>query len=128
MENVAQDLSNIINTGNYSFHLKEETGRWQMFLKYELTTLQLSASEPAKEVGEARQEKWSSEQIEDFVRKLGFLDKDKEEGGGRITTFLHFNQASKSLERILLVLKLLYTHILCRVLPSCWSSTTSSVN
>ena len=35
-------------------------------------------------------QRWSSEQIADFVRKLGFLDAEKE-GGEKIKLFLHLN-------------------------------------
>ena len=38
-----------------------------------------------------RIERWNSEQIGDFVRKLGFMDKEKE-GGDRIKHFLHLTQ------------------------------------
>ena len=36
---------------------------------------------------------WNNEQISDFVRKLGFLDQDKEEGK-QIKLFLHVNEVS----------------------------------
>ena len=36
-------------------------------------------------------QRWSSEQISDFVRKLGFLDKTKD-GGDKIKHFLHVNE------------------------------------
>lgn len=35
-------------------------------------------------------QRWTSEQISDFVRKLGFLDAEKE-GGVKIKEFLHLN-------------------------------------
>ena len=38
-------------------------------------------------------ERWNTEQIGDFVRKLGFLDKEKDkEGGDKIIHFLHVNE------------------------------------
>ena len=38
-------------------------------------------------------EQWNTEQIGDFVRKLGFLDKEKDkEGGDKIKHFLHINE------------------------------------
>ena len=41
----------------------------------------------------SQKEKWNLEQIGDFVRKLGFLDENKEEEGGvKIKHFLHLNQ------------------------------------
>ena len=36
-------------------------------------------------------QRWNSEQINDFVRKLGFLDTEKE-GGDNIKHFLHVNE------------------------------------
>lgn len=39
---------------------------------------------------------WTSEQIGDFVRKLGFLHSEKE-GGERIKSFLHLNFVSLQL-------------------------------
>ena len=38
-------------------------------------------------------EMWNAEQINDFVRKLGFLDTEKE-GGDKIKDFLHINEVS----------------------------------
>ena len=38
-------------------------------------------------------EHWNTEQIGDFVRKLGFLDKEKDKGEGyKIKHFLHVNE------------------------------------
>ena len=39
------------------------------------------------------EQRWNSEQIADFVRKLGFLD-TKKEGGDMIRKFLHLNSVS----------------------------------
>ena len=41
--------------------------------------------------GGKRVEGWNEEQINDFVRKLGFLDTQKE-GGDKIKHFLHINE------------------------------------
>ena len=41
------------------------------------------------------EQRWTSEQIADFVRKLGFLDV-KKEGGDLIKHFLHLNSVSHS--------------------------------
>lgn len=96
---MAQDLNSIIKTGNCAFHFKQETCQWEMYLEYEPSTLQLSTPssmvivKPLEDAGKVRQEIWNSEQIGDFVRKLGFVDKDKEKGGGNITLFLYFYQA-----------------------------------
>ena len=38
-------------------------------------------------------ERWSKEQIDDFVRKLAFLDAEKE-GGDKIKHFLHLNEVA----------------------------------
>ena len=42
---------------------------------------------------ETNRQSWNSEQISDFVRKLGFLDKAKEEGK-QIKHFLHINEVT----------------------------------
>ena len=39
------------------------------------------------------EQRWTSEQIADFVRKLGFLGTEKE-GGDKIKLFLHLNSVS----------------------------------
>lgn len=87
LENVAQELDCIINTGNYTFHLRDTEG--QMFLEYKFHTSQMdSDADPICR-------KMNGEQIRDFVRKLGFLDKDKDEDGAqKIKHFLHHNQVS----------------------------------
>lgn len=48
------------------------------------------ASEAARTRG-SNVEMWNAEQISDFVRKLGFLDTEKE-GGDKIKDFLHINE------------------------------------
>lgn len=42
-------------------------------------------------------EEWNSEQIRDFVRKLGFMDKEKADGGAQIKRFLSLNQVKYTL-------------------------------
>ena len=39
----------------------------------------------------SKKENWTREQIDDFVRKLGFLDAQRE-GGDQIKRFLHINE------------------------------------
>ena len=39
---------------------------------------------------------WNNEQISDFVRKLGFLDQEQEEGK-QIKRFLHVNEVMSSI-------------------------------
>lgn len=70
--------------------MNQETGQWHTLLEYKRTTT--PSDKVPGDVGCVHQ-KWSSDQIGDFVRKLGFLDKDKEESGGHNTTaFIYFNQ------------------------------------
>lgn len=64
-------------------------GSGQMFLRYELTSRKLTSADERSQV---HQENWNSEQIRDFVRKLGFVDKDKAESGVQIKRFLSLNQ------------------------------------
>ena len=92
MENVAGTLNNIVKTGHYTFRLNQEASQWQMFLEYTLSSEIVTGTK-------AQHETWNSEQIGDFVQKLGFLDKDKENiTEGLIATFLQFNQVCYSTE------------------------------
>ena len=47
---------------------------------------------------------WSGEQINDFVRKLGFLDTEKE-GGDKIKNFLHINEVCSLIKEIVAIYK-----------------------
>ena len=49
------------------------------------------------------EQRWNSEQIADFVRKLGFLD-TKQEGGDMIRKFLHLNSVSLQVYHIIIVI------------------------
>lgn len=120
MKNVGEELCCIINTGCYTFSLgEEELGSGEgIFLEYEPSTTQslsLSTSlgeEPQDEhcgaVGKVRREKWNSEQIGDFVRKLGFIvidNEDLEKLGLDVTReqikdFLYLNQVSLTICRL----------------------------
>ena len=57
-----------------------------MFLHYTPTS--------HKHIEVPAEEKWNSEEIRDFVRKLGFVDKDKAESRDKIRCFLRLHQAS----------------------------------
>ena len=61
-----------------------------MQLKYQLDTLVPTSSNDNRR--NECTESWNLEQIGDFVRKLGFLDKD--EGKDDIRNFLHLNQVN----------------------------------
>ena len=77
----------ITGTGHYTFCFKDKKlgiGKSEMVLQYG------SSSSP--------REVWSSEQIRDFVRKLGFIDKDKADGGEQIEQFLRLNFVSLILD------------------------------
>ena len=70
-------------------------------LQYDRTiprvTLTKMESQGGTEVGLklTNMERWNTEQIGDFVRKLGFLDKEKDkEGGDKIKHFLNINEVS----------------------------------
>ena len=51
------------------------------------------SKEDTPTMGGAIEQRWANEQIADFVRKLGFLDAEKE-GGEKIKLFLHLNSVS----------------------------------
>ena len=52
-----------------------------------------------EEIATSNVERWSSEQITDFVRKLGFLDTEKE-GGDNIKHFLHINEVGIAIDTL----------------------------
>lgn len=57
--------------------------------------LRTESQQLGHEIGQklSNMERWNTEQIGDFVRKLGFLDKEKDrEGGDKIKHFLHVNE------------------------------------
>ena len=59
-----------------------------MILEYEPATQVSRGIKTSNSGGES----WNQEQIGDFVRKLGFLDKDEEKGD--IKHFLHLHQVN----------------------------------
>ena len=118
LESVAKELESISKTGIYTFHLAAVDNMGvngdHMLLEYHPASIQpvtphLEMKNPLDKGAESpvisaeptevllqkhsRKEKWNLEQIGDFVRKLGFLDENKEEEGGvRIKHFLLLNQ------------------------------------
>ena len=112
---MANELECIINTGIYLFTLSSEAsgGEAIMMLEYVASaqpvvppisqvddggppTLLRSGSYTESGLGNgthvvSRKENWNREQINDFVRKLGFLDAQRE-GGDQIKHFLHINE------------------------------------
>lgn len=113
-ENVTMELECVIKTGTFTFYLGkvEELGRTQshMLLEYEpaSTRFHTDSNEMAKPLqmkphmmlsGKSK-EIWNQEQIEDFVRKLGFLDKDKK-NEENIKHFLYLNQVILTFPHIL---------------------------
>jgi hypothetical protein len=92
LESVDEILQCIISTGYYllCFDVEAGVGKGQMFLHYK-------PSCPQSIEVNIDEEEWNSERIRDFVRKLGFLDKEKAQGGIQIKRFLSLNQVSGQL-------------------------------
>ena len=90
---MAKELDCIIGTGKYTFHLggeESESSHGKMFLDYDFHDTSHSQTDPGKVHREM-----SDEQIRDFVRRLGFLDNDKDEDvAKKIKHFLHLSQVS----------------------------------
>ena len=76
LENVEKDLKCIFETGEYIFISSCGEKSTEIALRH---------------VPSANKKCWNNELISDFVRKLGFLDQDKEEGK-QIKRFLHINE------------------------------------
>ena len=121
LQNVAMELGKVMDTGYYSFKLPTD-GEAQMILEYIPSSIQTSntfeegvdggttvrsrasSSQISKletqisdlERGMSKRskpEQWNSEQIGDFVRKLGFMDTERE-GGEKIKHFRHISSVS----------------------------------
>lgn len=115
MENVDKELECILESGHYTFKRDiSDTRIAYIMLEYipatykpgesileengfvntsEVPLLQHQDSQTESEKKMSSFEKWSEEMINDFVRKLGFLD--TESGRGRkIKRFLHINEVS----------------------------------
>lgn len=114
MENVGKELRCILKTGEYNFDLGLNFGtevgfdgvKCELFLNYEAYSLlhpSQSSSDikslAAQTVGNIQQkevysQKLNSEQIKDFLRKLGFIDKEKKEEDTSIKDFLYLSQVN----------------------------------
>ena len=99
-----------METGSYTFHLGVDPGvesgedlggtvKGQVYLEYEpFYTASESETVNGSRGGQSdsakpqlRKERKNAEQINDFLRKIGFVDKEKE-GGHFIKQFLHLSQ------------------------------------
>ena len=106
---MANELESIINTGVYIFTLSSGASGGEAVMMLEYVASAQHVIPPTSQVDEEglctytesglgngthvvnRKENWNREQINDFVRKLGFLDAQKE-GGDQIKHFLHINE------------------------------------
>jgi len=100
IENIAKELDCIIATGNYLFLTPDTSSSWgELMLEYSPPRLHqfpppsLPSSQPSslEDQDVVNMQRWNSEQISDFVRKLGFLDTEQEVGD-KIKHFLHVNE------------------------------------
>lgn len=90
-ENIANDLDCIVKTGKYTFTMTSGTPSYTMFLHY--IPSQPHTSQSHLFTSEVETEKWNIDQLGEFVRKLGFLDRDKG-GGDQLKCFLKINEVS----------------------------------
>ena len=92
---MARDLSHVLGTGYYQFVFgSTPTGVSPTIqLKYlPLASLsEVGGETGVPSAGDVVEQKWNEEEIEDFVRKLGFLDAEGSDGD-LINHFLHLNQ------------------------------------
>ena len=96
------ELDCIIGTGNYNFNLGEELGssEGKMFLNYDFHYTSQSATgvESQTDPGKVHRT-MNGEQIRDFVRRLGFLDKGEDEDVvQKIRKFLHLSQVGHTVQ------------------------------
>ena len=99
LQNVANDLKRIFETGHFSFIIPEniaDAGRVE--LRYTPASKRAAKvlseekhSSGLEEKVSVNEETWDSEQTGAFARKLGFLDSEKA-GGELVKQFLHANE------------------------------------
>ena len=102
---MAKDLDSIVEIGHYQFEFSSEgigislqycsvasamTTPPTKLSSLDDKSLQRPQVLMQSDEEDSGKERWSKEQIDDFVRKLGFLDAGKE--GDKIKQFLHFNE------------------------------------
>lgn len=119
IENVANELDHILETGIFNFMFSsDETSTADILLVYQPSQpAQPDTDSISREDGKRSpldrgstlivDQRWNSEHIADFVRKLGFLDTERE-GGERIKLFIHLNSVSFK-SKILLILFCFFT-------------------
>ena len=96
---MAKKLHDIIESGKFCFiHKSEESNAYvqkvSLRLHYQSSSVPLSVHSSDRDTSPVlTSQSWNSEQIKDFVRKLGFLDKDKEQGSF-FKQFLKLSQVS----------------------------------
>ena len=85
----------IIQTGQYEFEFSEDiTISLQYCPSFDVVPCQVSSLEKIslqRQSDAMKMQRWSKVQIEDFVRKLGFLDAENE-GGSMVKQFIHLNE------------------------------------
>ena len=95
LQGVAKELEAVLNTGHYQFAYaagSTEGVRGAMELIYRpLLSAYVEEAGPLAVPGDLVEQHWNREQINDFVRKLGFLDSEGAVGV-RINHFLHLHQ------------------------------------
>ena len=108
IENVANELDHILDTGIFNFTFSsDESSTADIILVYQ-PSQPVTAQPDTDSIGSLGDRErspldrgstlivdqhWNSEHIADFVRKLGFLDTERE-GGDRIKFFIHLNSVS----------------------------------
>jgi hypothetical protein len=95
-----KELKNIIETGIYTFELASRAcgGKSCILLEYTPSSKPVAVESSSVTQMATQMERWGSEQINDFVLKLGFLDAQGE-GGYQIKRFLHVNEVRNSAQR-----------------------------
>lgn len=95
IQNVANDLERVLETGCYSFNIPENVADLgELQLRYKPSSKRTPPEPPNEEkslVVFDEEETWDSEQIDGFARKLGFLDSKKADGE-MVQSFLHVNE------------------------------------
>lgn len=103
IKNIENELDSILSTGFYNFQLADDVQPNGIFLIFQLRFQCRQTPQPQPECNENEgiKQRWTHEQIDNFVRKLRFLDAEKE-GREKIKLFLHLNTVSNINDILLL--------------------------
>ena len=130
LRGVARELDCVLKTGHYEFVFTSAAERTKGTLELIYRPMIVAYVEEGG-AAEVVTQRWNKEQINDFVRKLGFLDSEGA-AGDKINHFLHLHQvcilSSRVTDVCVCAVWCLHFLFFCRLLINCWICTRGCGN